>query len=541
MTGKERIFKAFKCEEPDHAPWVPFVGCHGGKLIGVSADEFLKSKELIVQGQSAAVDRYHPDGIPVVFDLQVEAEVLGCDLAWSKDNPPAVVSHPLKDGKTLEELTIPSADQGRIKTCLDAARELRARYKDIALYGLITGPFTLTLHLAGTDLFMKMYDDPGYIKTVMFFARDVCCRMAEYYIEAGCDIVAVVDPMTSQIGPDDFRRFVKPYAHKVFDKIRESGALSSFFVCGHAQQNVGAMCECGPDNISVDENIPLDFVKNICLDQGVSFGGNMQLTSVLLLGTPQDAQKNAVACLEVAGERGFILAPGCDLPYATPPENLEAVSSVVSDKYARDIIKTMATSEVSEELLLDMSQYGETDKVIVDVITLDSESCAPCQYMVESVKAVAPEFAGIVEWREHSIKYRENLTFMTSLMVRNIPTICIDGQITFVSQIPPRPKLIEAIQARINEKLRVRIQKKRAVLYLLSGEKEDLDAQVTENIKRAVEELGADVEVNTVVEKKHIRSFGVYQTPAIVLERRYIKSVGTVPSVDVIKEWIKDI
>ena len=36
--------------------------------------------------------------------------------------------------------------------------------------------------------------------------------------------------------------------------------------------------------------------------------------------------------------------------------------------------------------------YGKADKVIVDIITLDSESCAPCQYMVEAVKNVAPEF-----------------------------------------------------------------------------------------------------------------------------------------------------
>ena len=57
-----------------------------------------------------------------------------------------------------------------------------------------------------------------------------------------------------------------------------------------------------------------------------------------------------------------------------------------------------------------------------------------------------------VEWREHAIKKMDAVTFMSSLMVKNIPTICIDGQIKFVSQIPPQAELIKAIQERINEK-----------------------------------------------------------------------------------------
>ena len=41
-----------------------------------------------------------------------------------------------------------------------------------------------------------------------------------------------------------------------------------------------------------------------------------------------------------------------------------------------------------------MRDYGQADKVIVDIITLDSEACAPCQYMVEAVKTDRPEFEG---------------------------------------------------------------------------------------------------------------------------------------------------
>ena len=541
MTGIERIKKAFKCQTVDRVPWVPFVGCHAGALLGISAEKFLKSDKLIVEGMSKAVELYRPDGIPVAFDLQIEAEALGCDLVWAEENPPAVVKHPLMNGTALKDLQVPNSKDGRIGLVLRAAKALRAEYPDIALYGLITGPFTLALHLLGTDIFMKMFDNVDYVHELHAFCKDVCVAMSRYYIEAGCDVIAMVDPMTSQIGPDQFTQFVTPYATEIFESIRDQDALSSFFVCGHAQQNIAVMAECKCDNISIDENIPLDYVRAECEKYGISYGGNLQLTSVLLLGEPIDAQKNAIACMEIAGDKGFILAPGCDLPYATPQANLTAIAEIVHDEYKRQVAAQVAC-ESSDVDRLNLEEYGKADKVIVDIITLDSEACAPCQYMVDAVRRVTPEFEGIVEWREHKIKYRESLVFMTSLMVRNIPTICIDGEIVFVSRIPPKDKLIAAIQKRINEKFRLRIQQRKASVYILDSGC-DKTEQIEENIRTAISELGVDVNVEKITDTQTIQSYGVVssQTPAVVVAKYQVKSLGRLPEVVAIKEWLKDL
>lgn len=541
MTGRERVLKALRCEVVDRTPWVPFVGCHAGVLVGATAEEVLRSEDLMVRGAAEAVRRYKPDGLPVAFDLQIEAEVLGCDLSWARENPPAVSTHPLSSGVSLADLKVPGPGDGRIALALGAARRMRAAHPEIALYGLITGPFTLALHLMGTDIFMKMYDEPQEVKALLQFCSEVAQAMAGYYLDAGCDVVAVVDPMTSQIGPEQFTQWVTPVARPIFDAIRARGAIGSFFVCGHAQQNVAAMCDCRCDNISVDENIPLQIVKDVCLPRKVSFGGNLQLTTVLLLGTPVDAQKNAIACLEIGGRQGFILAPGCDLPYAVPPANLEAIPAVVADEYQRQVVKALSSERESQDRL-DLEEYGHADKVVVDIITLDSEACAPCQYMVGAVRKVAPEFEGIVVWREHKIKYRESLVFMTSLMVHNVPTICIDGQIAFVSRIPPRDELVAAIQRRINEKLKVNVQRRKATLYILTSDKADA-TELRRRIDRAVSELGADVAVRKVTDPQIIASYGIApnQLPAVVVARYRLKSSRTIPEVAAIKEWIKDL
>jgi MtaA/CmuA family methyltransferase len=518
---------------------VPFVGCHGGKLINVSAEEYLKSASHVFEGVSKAIELYKPDGIPVMFDLQVEAEAMGCRLVWAEENPPAVVSHILGGEKALADLKVPSENDGRIPVVIEAARGLRKRYPDIALYGLVTGPFTLALHLLGTDIFIKMMESPDEITQLLDFTKNVTKAMAGYYINAGCDVIAVVDPMTSQIDPGSFEAFVTKPATEVFSYIRKKGIPGSFFVCGHAEQNIEAMCRCKPDNVSIDENISLDYVKQIALKNKISFGGNIKLTVVLLMGTPEDAQREALECMDQGGETGFILAPGCDLPMNTPPDNIVAITELVNDKYIQDVVRAKEKSE-SDLDLLNMKDYGNAGKVIVDIITLDSESCAPCQYMVEAVKNIAPHFEGIVEWREHAIKKMEAVTFMNSLMVKNIPTICIDGEIAFVSKIPPKNELVAAIQKRINEKLKLIITSRNAeILIIGSSEKECMT--VRENMSQAIKETGKNLKVRTATDVDTKLAFGITSTPAIILTEHKIKSQGEIPKVEIIREWLKDL
>lgn len=445
MKGIQLVKRAMNLEEVERIPWVPFVGAHAGKLLDLTATEYLQSTEKIVEGVNKAVQLYNPDGIPVVFDLQIEAEALGCKLAWADNNPPAVVSHPLKEGENIEDLKVPCACKARIPMAMDATRQLRDQHPDMALYGLITGPFTLALHLLGTDIFMQMMIEPDEVHKLMRFTTDVAKMMAGNYIEAGADVIAVVDPMTSQIDPMSFETFVSPYVKEVFDFVRECDALSSFFVCGNAQQNIEIMCKTGPDNISIDENIPLDFVRDMALKHKVSFGGNIKLTVVLLMGDEEASRRDALDCMDIGGKKGFILAPGCDLAMDTPVENIVAVSELVHDEILQGELRASEAKGMEVELL-DLASHWDNEKVIIDIITLDSSSCAPCQYMVDAVARAAEPFGDKVVYKEHRIKEMEGVQMMASLGVQNLPTIVMDGNIDFISQIPPISEIKSKIE-----------------------------------------------------------------------------------------------
>jgi small redox-active disulfide protein 2 len=62
--------------------------------------------------------------------------------------------------------------------------------------------------------------------------------------------------------------------------------------------------------------------------------------------------------------------------------------------------------------------------------------------------------------------------------------------------------------------------------------------QTAQNVKEAVAQAGVDAGIEKVTDFMEIASYGVFGTPAVVIDGA-VKSVGKVPSVEDIKKWLK--
>ncbi len=450
MKPKELLFQVLRHEKTGGAlPWVPFAGVHAGRLTGKSAEEILTDEDALFEALMAVNRIYRPHGQPILFDLQIEAEILGCELKWEKNSPPSVKTHPLADTMTVPcECTLPTEKDGRIPLACAVTRRMKEAVGDTtALYGLICGPFTLASHLRGNDLFMDMYDDEDYVHELLDYCAKCANRMAGYYIRAGADVIAVVDPMVSQISAAHFEEFLsKPYSN-IFYWIRHLGAFSSFFVCGDASRNIEVMCKTGPDSISVDENVNLPAAKRITDRYNIAIGGNIPLTSVMLHGSQQDNMKyvmDLVASLDNADN--FIVAPGCDMPYAVPVENGIAVSqAVLQPDSVREILKNYVA--VEEDIHVELPDYAHLAKPLVEVFTLDSATCAACTYMMGAAAEAKARFGDRIDIVEYKYTLKENIARCKAMGVKNLPSIYINGQLAFSSLIPSREELDRAIEA----------------------------------------------------------------------------------------------
>ena len=445
--GKELIFKALRHEEITEVPWVPFAGVHAGALKGYTAEEMLKDADKIVESLKEVAKLYSPDGMLVIFDLQVEAEILGCNLLWARDNPPSVKSHPLEAEKTIPcNCLIPSEESGRLPMILDAMRRTKAAVgDDVALYGLICGPFTLASHLRGSNIFMDMMKDPEYVKELVAFCAEVACKMADMYIKAGMDVIAVVDPLVSQISPKHIEKMLSESFTAVFDYIRSQGAFSSFFVCGNATNQIDVMCKMGPDSVAVDENVNLAKAKEITDKYNITIGGNIPLTTTMLHGTQQDNIKGVLELIDSIDHKNFILSPGCDMPYATPIENTVACAQAAKNpEISREMVKNYEA--VVDDIDVEIPDYANSEKVIVELFLLDPDQCAACTYMLNSVVDAFDEVKDIAEYRVYKYFIKEDIARTRKMGLKNLPTMCVNGDIKWVSIIPAREEFVNTVR-----------------------------------------------------------------------------------------------
>jgi small redox-active disulfide protein 2 len=61
--------------------------------------------------------------------------------------------------------------------------------------------------------------------------------------------------------------------------------------------------------------------------------------------------------------------------------------------------------------------------------------------------------------------------------------------------------------------------------------------QTEKNVKEAVAESGVDAKVDKVTNILEIAKYGVFGTPAVVVDGQ-VKSVGKIPSKEEVKTWI---
>ncbi len=445
MTGKELIFDSFNHKELSKTPWIPYTGIQVGSLSDVTADKLLQSEELLTKNLLKAHELYGPDGMPVIFDLQIEAEILGCELMWADKAPPSVKTHPLSESKEIN-LKLPEKSDGRLPIVLNVMKKLKEEVGDTtALYGLVCGPLTLASHLRGMNLFMDMYEDPEFVQKLIDFSVDVFLKIADYYIEAGMDIVAAVDPIVSQISPDSFEEFLhKPYT-RIFEYLREKKVFNGLFVCGDATKNMEVMCNTKPDSISVDENIDIVEAKKITDAHNIVISGNIPLTTVMLLGNQQDNQKFAIDLIEKLGKKNFILAPGCDMPYDVPQENIIGIAQAVQNQEATKLfLKDYHKEELNIEVK--MPDYENLAKPLIEVYTIDSATCAACGYMTMAALQMKDMFGDKIEVIEHKIIEIENVVRVGNLGIKNLPTLVINGEAKFISIIPNRKELKTEIE-----------------------------------------------------------------------------------------------
>ena len=238
------------------------------------------------------------------------------------------------------------------------------------------------------------------------------------------------------------------------EAVKEKGGIVTLFCCGDATKNIELMMQCKPNGIAFDEQVSVAASRELSEKYNVAIEGNLHLTTTLLFGSPTECVDDAQRCLKDGGKKGYILSPGCDLPFDTPEYNLEAVGRFV--QYGEIPAKNSGFLSLEEALKgCDELAEGFTSvevkpgEIFVEIVTLDSGGCAPCQYMMESLLRVKDRYGDKLTYRETLIKSLAGIKRVGAIGVKNLPSMLINNELVFDNIVPTDEELVKELDKRL--------------------------------------------------------------------------------------------
>ncbi|MBC7319786.1 uroporphyrinogen decarboxylase family protein [bacterium] len=306
----------------DRVPVIPLLGAPGVQLSNTTLRANLTDASTQIKSLKLLIEKFQPDGIFVFMDLTVEAEALGLKIDFPENDNPSVRRHNIKTLDELEKIrTLYKGISGRMPVFIKVVEDLAKNYS--LLKGAYTiGPFTLAGELIGVeDLMMNLILNPDLVHKFLEFTTIVIKDYANALLNAGADVVAVLEPTSVMLSPSQFREFSGGYFSILAEELKAPLILH---ICGNTKHLLEEMAKTKAIGLSLDSPVDLKEASDI-IPNDIYLVGNLDPVKIFLLAKPQEVVNATKDLLKkMKGIKNFILSSGCDLPKDTPLENIEA-------------------------------------------------------------------------------------------------------------------------------------------------------------------------------------------------------------------------
>ncbi|MEJ5376377.1 MAG: MtaA/CmuA family methyltransferase [bacterium] len=305
--------------------------CHGlMDACGVSFPEAHLDAQAMAELALAGHEVVGFDTVMPEYSVHQESAALGCQVDWgSKDRMPDAKNFPYAD---FSDIQVPDniLEKPSMRVVLDALSLLRKHVGgQVAIWGKVMGPWTLSYHMAGTQNFLLQVGmgEKEKVTRMLRQLMPVTIEFANAQLRAGADAVVLADHATGNlVGPYTYEEYLLPIHQEITAQI---GGPVILHVCGNCTDRLDLFARSGVDAYhfewQVDAREAVKRVGNI-----ISLVGNVNNPRALLQGTPEDVYAQARYAIE-AGVN--IIGPECAIPLATPLDNLKAIVEAAREGY----------------------------------------------------------------------------------------------------------------------------------------------------------------------------------------------------------------
>jgi len=254
---------------------------------------------------------------------------------WRTDRRPWYLEKAPLEKASLDGYKFPTAESFFNPELKEQSRKICENNKDKFLVGgLGWGLFEISWSLRGFEnILMDSVLTPDFYEEMLDNLMNLYLQFVDYTADLPIDAIMFGDDWGDQrgiiLGPELWRKFLKPRWAKIYDAVHAKDKLVISHCCGSMIDVMPDVIEMGLDVLeSVQPEArgmnPYELKKN--WGDKITFWGCLGTQSIIPYGTP-DGIKGEVRrlCKEVGRNGGFILSPAKPLQPETPTENAAAV------------------------------------------------------------------------------------------------------------------------------------------------------------------------------------------------------------------------
>jgi len=209
------------------------------------------------------------------------------------------------------------------------------------LGGLGWGLFELSWKLRGFEnALVDAVAEPDFYEEMLDRLTELYLAFVDYTADLPVDAIMFGDDWGDQrgviLGPERWRKFIKPRWARIYQAVHERGKLTISHCCGSVEAIMPDIIEIGLDVLesvqpeAADMN-PYELKKK--WGDKITFWGCLGTQSTTHFGTPEGIRAEvARLCREMGAGGGYILSPAKPLQPGTPVENAAAALEAFTDQ-----------------------------------------------------------------------------------------------------------------------------------------------------------------------------------------------------------------
>jgi len=268
-----------------------------------------KTPDLAVEVTLQPIDRLGVDAAILFSDIMVPLLPAVPGLTF---DPGPRLPRPITDPAGLA----PPEAVAEVEYVYEAIRALR-RTLAVPLIGFCGGPSTVATYLAEgksakhfTALRRLLHEAPDRARKLLAWVEELTLRYLTLQVEAGAQVVTVMDSWGGEISAADFEAFCAPGLRRIHAAIRALGVPVVYFARG-------ALRDVDADAYGVDWTVDLQAARRRGPVQG-------NLDPAVLFAGPEHVERAVVEMARPLADTGYVVNLGHGILPETPVESVQA-------------------------------------------------------------------------------------------------------------------------------------------------------------------------------------------------------------------------